>query len=187
MKVIFAQGNPGKSYDNSRHNVGFMVLDAFAASLGAEWVERPRFTALVAETLIQGEKVLLVKPATYYNETGISARQIVDFFKISISDDLLVIHDEIDLPFGMIRIRKQGSDAGNNGIKSLIAHLGSDFHRIRIGTDNDLRSTIGEIDFVLAKFSPEEQKKLESDIIPEVIIDINKFCENRIVSTSHKL
>ncbi len=187
MKIIFAQGNPDSQYNNSRHNAGFMVLDALAASLGAVWVEKPRFHALVAETQIQGEKALLVKPLTYYNETGVSARQFVDFFKVSITDDFLVIQDEIDLPFGTIRIRKQGSDAGNNGIRSLIAHLGNNFHRIRIGTSNDLKGSIDGANFVLGKFSDQENKKLQSDIIPSVILDIKQFCNDGISATSQKI
>lgn len=187
MKVIFAQGNPGQKYDKSRHNVGFMALDTLAASLEAKWVQKPHFTALIAEATIDGQKAILVKPATFYNETGLSARKIADFFKISISDDLLVVHDDIDLPFGTIRIRQQGRDAGNNGIKSLITHLGDNFHRIRIGTDNELRAQISEIDFVLAKFNDTEMQKLESDIIPQVTADIKKFCKNEIIPTSHKI
>ena len=187
MKLIFAQGNPGIKYENSRHNVGFMALDAFASSLEAVWSEKPKLHAYTCEVNIDDQKVLLVKPTTYYNETGVSARKIADFFKVSISDDLLVIHDDIDLPFGTVRIRKQGSDAGNNGIKSLILHLGGDFHRIRIGTDNELRHQIGELDFVLAKFSVEEQTKLQSDIFPQIIADIKQFCQTGINSTSHKI
>ena len=186
MKLIFAQGNPGPDYNNSRHNVGFVALDTFAASLGAVWTDKPKFHALIAEVVINGEKTILVKPTTYYNETGISARQIIDFYKIDKSDDLLVIHDDIDLPFGTIRVRKQGSDAGNNGIKSLNAHLGPDYARIRIGTHNDLRTQMGEVAFVLAKFNADESKKLQENIIPQVIELVHLFCAGDLESVSHK-
>ncbi len=186
MKLVFAQGNPGPDYNNSRHNVGFVVLDTLAASLGAVWVDRPKFHARIAEVAINGEKTIFVKPTTYYNETGISARQIIDFYKINRSDDLLVIHDDIDLPFGTIRVRKQGSDAGNNGIKSLNAHLGPDYVRIRIGTNNELRPQIGEVAFVLAKFSVDEIQKLHDNIIPQVIELIHLFCAGNLKSVSHK-
>lgn len=187
MKIIFSQGNPGQQYNNSRHNVGFMVLDALAASLGAEWTEKPRFTALAAEVTIEGEKTILIKPTTFYNETGVAARRIIDFYKIDKLNDFLVVHDDIDLPFGMIRIRKQGSDAGNNGIKSLNAHLEPDYGRIRIGTTNDSRSKMGERNFVLGKFSPDEQAKLQSDIIPQAIDDIKQFCQGGLTITSHRV
>lgn len=186
MKIIFALGNPGPDYKNSRHNVGFMALDTFAASLKADWSQKPRFSASIAEVSVEGEKALLVKPTTFYNETGLSARQIIDFYKIDQQNDLLVIHDDIALPFGVIRIRKQGSDAGNNGIKSLNAHLGPDYSRVRIGTDNDLHIQMDDADFVLAKFSADEAKKLGKDIIPQAMKIIKQFCTNDIKITSYQ-
>lgn len=187
MKLIFAQGNPGKPYENSRHNVGFMVLDAFAASLGAIWTQKPRFTALIAEVTVEGQKTILVKPTSFYNETGESARKIIDFYKIDKSRDMLVIHDDLDLPFGTVRVRKQGSDAGNNGIKSLNAHLDPDFARIRIGTHNDNRHKGDEASFVLSKFSADESAQLTDSIIPCIFNIIDEFCAGNIKETSYKL
>lgn len=186
MKIIFALGNPGTEYKNSRHNVGFMALDTLAASLKADWVQKSRFTALTAEVTVGDEKTLLVKPLTFYNEAGAAIRKIVDFYKIDHTSELLVVHDDIALPFSAIRVRKQGSDAGNNGIKSLNAHLGSDYNRIRIGTNNELHTRMDDADFVLAKFSADETKKLEKDIIPQTIKLIQQFCANKIDITSYQ-
>lgn len=164
MKLILAQGNPESKYSDTRHNVGFRIIDEFAKSLDLTWSEKSKFAALIAETTIDGEKVILAKPTTYYNETGQSARKLVDFYSIMPEHDLLVIHDDLALPFGTIRTRKQGSDAGNNGIKSLNSHIGPEYHRIRIGISNDLRERVGDVDFVLGRFSKEEADKLSDAI-----------------------
>lgn len=186
MKIIFAQGNPGPDYKNSRHNVGFMALDTLAASLGAVWVDRPRFAALMAEVTLAGQKAILVKPTTFYNETGLAARQIIDFYKIDKPNDLLVVHDDIALPFGTIRIRKQGSDAGNNGIKSLSSHLGDNYHRVRIGIANKTHEFAADADFVLSKLSLAESKQLQADIAPTVVDLISDFCRGELKITSLK-
>lgn len=160
MKLILAQGNPEATYDNTRHNIGFRIIDEFAKSHGLTWSNKSKFNAHIAETTVDGEKVMLAKPTTYYNETGQSARKLIDFYNLDPATDLLVIHDELALPFGTIRTRKQGSDAGNNGIKSLNSHVGDEYHRIRIGIANDLRDTIGDADFVLNKFTKGEDETL---------------------------
>ena len=168
MNIIFAQGNPGTRYQNTRHNVGFLALDAFAASLGATWRESGKFTSLIAETAIGGEKVLLVKPLSFYNDTGLVARALVDFYKISPATDFLVLHDELALPLGTVRFRTKGSDAGNNGIKSLNSHLGQNYCRIRIGTWTPLRDERPDVDFVLSNFSSDESSLLKEKVVPEV-------------------
>ena len=186
MKIIFAQGNPEPDYTNSRHNVGFAVLNSLADSLDAKWVNKPKFHAIIAETEITGEKVLLIKPTSFYNETGIPARKITDFYKIDPTKDLLVIHDDFALPFGIIRVRNQGSDAGNNGIKSINNHIGQNYTRIRIGIWTELRETIDDADFVLAEFNVNELKQLSEAIIPQAIELINTFCDGKLSPTSHK-
>jgi peptidyl-tRNA hydrolase, PTH1 family len=160
MKVVFALGNPGREYEYSRHNTGFLMIDALAKTWGVEFTKKPKFHADIAEKTIGGEKILLVKPSTFYNETGQSARLITDFYKLDPSADFLVIHDDLALPFGTIRTRIKGSDAGNNGIKSLNAHLGNDFARIRIGIYSELRDRINDADFVLASFTAHEKHAL---------------------------
>jgi len=157
MKIIFAQGNPGSRYAQTRHNVGFSFLDFFAAQANLSFAKKPKFQSDIAEGIINGEKILLVKPNTFYNETGIAARLLCDFYKLDSTQDFLVIHDDLALPLGTIRTRKEGSDAGNNGVKSLNAHLGMHYHRIRIGIYTIQRDYSNDIDFVIGAFSETEK------------------------------
>ena len=201
MKVILALGNPGDKYTYTRHNAGFLVVDQLAAGQSAQFSNKPKFFADIAElnsvklastadakssTASPQEKVLLVKPTTYYNEVGIAARALMDFYKLTL-DDVLIIHDDTDLDFGKIRVRKGGRDAGSNGLKSLHAHIGADFWHIRIGTDNLLRRQIGDVDFVLSKFNADEQKILRDWTIPESIKLIGTFLDDTIEPLSVKL
>lgn len=186
MKVILALGNPGEKYAYTRHNAGFLIIDQLAAEQSAQFSNKPKFFADIAELNMSGEKILLVKPTTYYNEVGIAARAILDFYKLTL-DDLLIIHDDTALEFGKIRIRKGGRDAGSNGLKSLHAHIGADFWHIRIGTDNLLRRQIGDVDFVLSKFNTDERKILRDWTIPEAIKLIGTFLDGTIEPLSVKL
>lgn len=186
MKIIFAQGNPGAQYERTRHNVGFLTLDAFAKKEGAQWRVQTKYNAAIAELTLAGEKVLLVKPLSFYNETGLVARSLVDFYKVAPSTDFLVIHDELALPFGTIRIREKGSDAGNNGIKSLNAHLGQDYMRIRVGVWNELRDRMDDANFVLSTFSKSEANALEATIFPALFLRIEEFIRGTLVITSQK-
>lgn len=186
MKLIFAQGNPGPDYATTRHNVGWQVLDTLASAQGATFSPKPKFMAEIAELRLTGEKILLVKPQTFYNETGRSARALIDFYKID-STDTLVIHDELALPLGTIRVREQGSDAGNNGIKSLNAHLGTNYSRLRIGVANEHLSRVPAADFVLGRFTADEQTQLTKNIIPKALEMINEFCRGTLTATSHTL
>lgn len=186
MKIIFAQGNPGSQYAHSRHNVGFIMADLLAKQWGIEFTKKPKFHADIAETTIDGEKVLLVKPTTFYNETGQSARLLVDFYKLDPENDFIVIHDDFALPFGTIRTRQKGSDAGNNGIKSLNAHLGNDYARIRIGIYHELRDKIPDADFVLASFSTYEKNALPA-IFKQVEHFVVTFLNDNFESTKATL
>ena len=186
MKVILALGNPGEKYAYTRHNTGFLVIDQLAAEQNAQFSNKPKFFADIAELNMSGEKILLVKPITYYNGVGISARAILDFYKLTL-DDLLIIHDDTALDFGKIRVRKGGGDAGSNGLKSLHTHIGADFWHIRIGTDNLLRRQIGDVDFVLSKFNADERKILRDWTIPEAIKLISTFIDGTIEPLSVKL
>jgi len=160
MKIIFAQGNPGPEYAWTRHNVGFLAIDELATRLSVSFAPKPKFFADIAETTLKGEKILLVKPTTFYNETGASARALVDFYKLDPTTDFVVLHDDLALPFGTIRTRTKGSDAGNNGIKSLNAHLGQHYARVRIGIYSEFRDRMNDIDFVIGRFSAEEKESL---------------------------
>lgn len=187
MKIILGQGNPGAQYANSRHNVGFLALEAIAAAHGATFTTKSKLKADIAEFTVAGEKILLVKPTTFYNETGQAARLLVDFYKADPALDVLVIHDDLALPLGTLRIRDKGSDAGNNGIKSLNAHLGQDYHRIRVGVYNDLRDRIHDVNFVLGTFTKTESEMLQKDIIPKIIELTDQFYRDQLTATSHKI
>ncbi len=187
MKLILAQGNPGEEYRTTRHNIGFMALDSYASLNGTQWQEKPKFHAYIAEFNRDGDKVLLIKPTTFYNETGRSARALIDFYKLDPASDLLVIHDDLALPFGTVRSRNKGSDAGNNGIKSINAAVGENYHRIRVGTWNELRNQMNDVDFVLGHFSADEKQALSSLVIPHISEQVDKFISGTFELTSTNL
>ena len=132
MKLIAGLGNPGAEYANTKHNVGFMLIDALAEHLNASaW--KVDFSSSVAEARIGGEKIFLVKPLTYMNNSGEAIGPMLSYYKLS-SEDLIVVHDDMDIPVGTVRIRKKGSSGGHNGIKSILSHVDSEaFARVRIG------------------------------------------------------
>lgn len=186
MKVIFAQGNPEPEYSSTRHNIGFSILNELAEKSKIKWIKKDKFNAFISELNIDNEKILLVKPNTYYNETGLFLRKIIDFYKIKPEKDLIVIHDDLNLPFGSIRVRDKGSDGGNNGVKSINEHIGKDYPRIRIGIDNSLRNKVDDADFVLSKFNTKESKYIKESLISKVIDLIRQFCDEKLVITSYK-
>ena len=183
MKLIVGLGNPEEKFKNTRHNVGFRILDEYAREKGVDFQPKEKFRAHVAELSVDGEKILLAKPTTYYNLTGESARAIADFYKIAPSD-ILVVHDELALPFGTIRTRTGGSDAGNNGIKSMNQHLGQDTARIRIGVYNELRDRIDDADFVLSNFTRTEDDALTA-LAGKIIGIIDDFTAGHFQTTTH--
>jgi PTH1 family peptidyl-tRNA hydrolase len=184
MKIIFAQGNPDTKYVHTRHNTGFLVLDAFGEKHGATWRDIDKYKGRISDVMIGDEKVLLVKPLSYYNDTGLVARTLADYYKLDPTQDFLVVHDDLALPLGTIRVRENGSDAGNNGIKSLNAHLGADYKRIRIGIWTDQRDRMDDVNFVLGTFPKEEFDKLEKDIIPHTIALIEQFVAGTLEASS---
>ena len=186
MKLIVGLGNPESRYDNTRHNVGFAMLDQYIAAQKIAWREQVKFHAITAHTITGSETVILAKPTTYYNDCGITARALIDFYKLS-RDDLLVIHDDIVLDFGKVRIRRGGQDAGNNGLKSLHRHIGQAFWHIRIGADNPRRRQIGDIDFVLSEFNRDEAQILAEWTAPTVARIIDQFIAGAISATSYRL
>ncbi len=131
MQILVGQGNPGLKYARNRHNFGFMIMDAIADEYDfSPW--REKFSSLISRGTIGAEKVLLIKPQTFYNETGKTARAATDFYKLD-PDAVTVFHDEIDLAPGRLRVKFGGGHSGNNGIRSVSAHLGADFRRVRLG------------------------------------------------------
>ena len=153
MKLIVGLGNPGKEYEMTRHNSGFCVLDAIAEECRVD-ITQKKFKALIANTRINGEAVVLMKPQTFMNLSGEAVRAAMDFYKLS-AQDLLVIYDDLDLPVGKIRLRAQGSAGGQNGMKNIIRHIGTqEFDRIRVGIGKDARIPV--IDWVLGRIRREE-------------------------------
>jgi PTH1 family peptidyl-tRNA hydrolase len=132
MKIIAGLGNPGDSYRLTRHNMGYLVADALADDCGIP-IQKKKFEALLGDGRIAGHRVLLVKPQTFMNLSGMSIRQVLDFYQKP-ADDLLVVHDDLDLSFGTVRVKVGGGDGGHKGIRSLIEHLGdANFTRVRLG------------------------------------------------------
>ena len=162
MILVVGLGNPGPRYRLTRHNVGFMLVDALAERLNAPaWKED--FFSSVTEVRIGGEKVFLVKPLTYMNNSGEAIGPMLSYYKMT-ADDLTVVHDDMDIPAGTVRIRKKGSSGGHNGIKSIIAHVGGEnFARVRIGVG---RPPAGwtVINHVLAPFLAEDAPKIREAI-----------------------
>lgn len=155
MKIVIGLGNPGKKYENTRHNVGFMMVDHLAAMWDVSMTQT-KFKSLVGEGKRGMEKVLLVKPQTYMNLSGEAVRELVEFFKPDMQN-VLIIYDDLDLPVGKIRLRAKGSAGGHNGMKSIIAHLGTDeFNRMKIGIDRPDKGK-NVADYVLSSFTPTER------------------------------
>jgi peptidyl-tRNA hydrolase, PTH1 family len=184
MKLIIGLGNPEERYTRTRHNVGFFTLSTYAAEQRSDFQLKDKFKAYIAEITVAGEKIILAKPTTYYNNVGESARAIADFYKIDPSD-ILIIHDELALPFGTIRTRIGGSDAGNNGIKSMNQHCGESTSRIRIGVYNELRDRIDDANFVLSNFTSDEQSALD-DLQPKLHALIDSFVRGTFETTTHR-
>ena len=160
--IVAGLGNIGKEYEKTRHNAGFMALDAIAKRYGAE-VKTVKFHSLVGECKIGGVRALLMKPSTYMNNSGVAIAEAASFYKIP-PERVLVLHDEISFDVGVMRIRRKGSAGGHNGLKSIIAHLGSeDFPRIKIGVGKKPSPEYDLVDFVLGRFSQEDLAKLAEE------------------------
>ena len=186
MKIVLAQGNPGTQYTGTRHNIGWMILDEYAATIGAEFKPDKKFAANIATTTINDEKILLVKPVTFYNETGRTARALIDFYKLEATEDILVLHDDLSLPLGTVRVRDKGSDGGNNGIKSISSHIGPDYWRIRIGIWDEKRELQPDADFVLSRLPADGTRLVQEKITPVVTEMIEKFYVGSLSATSHQ-
>ncbi|MBE5855203.1 MAG: aminoacyl-tRNA hydrolase [Lachnospiraceae bacterium] len=163
MIVIAGLGNPGKEYEHTRHNVGFDLIDVLAERYQIG-VNESKFQGLYGKGIIEGEKVILVKPLTYMNLSGICIQEVLHYFKCDPKTDLIVISDDISLPEGMIRIRKKGSAGGHNGLKNIIAQVGTDeFARIRIGVGDKPKN--GDlVNHVLGHFTKEARAQVEQGL-----------------------
>lgn len=172
MKLIVGLGNPGREYENTRHNIGFQLLDYLAKEKGIE-IQRNKFNGIYGEFSVFGEKVLLVKPLSFMNLSGSVVSKFVSFYKISL-DDVLIIQDDLDMSFGKIKIVYNSSSGGHNGIRDIESSLGSrKYARLKIGITND--KSVDTKDYVLGKFSQEEQTILNCDYAKLSYI-IEDFC-----------
>lgn len=160
MFIIVGLGNPGKDYQNTRHNIGFDVIDALAESAGISVTEK-KHKALIGKGVIDGQKVILVKPQTYMNLSGESVRDVIDYYKVDEEQEMIVVSDDISLDVGMLRVRKKGSAGGHNGLKNIIQHLGHDtFMRIKMGVGEKPKG-YDLADYVLGHFTKDERKVMD--------------------------
>ena len=160
MYIIVGLGNPTQEYKNTRHNIGFDIIDAIAEKYDISVLEK-KHKALIGKGYIDGQKVILAKPLTYMNLSGESVRELVDYYKIDEKEELIVIYDDISLDVGQLRIRKKGSAGGHNGIKNIIAHLGHDiFMRIKVGVGEKPKG-YDLADYVLGHFTWAERKIMD--------------------------
>ncbi len=177
MKLVVGLGNPGKKYEGNRHNVGFMAIDKIADNNNIV-VNRAKFNAVIGEGRIGSEKVILMKPITYMNNSGIAVMECANYYNISV-EDIIIICDDIDIPFGTIRIKKKGSSGTHNGLKSIIYHLKDDnFPRVKISVGKKIPQ-MSLADFVLSNFSSEEKTILEKEI-DDSAISTELIINNRI-------
>lgn len=161
--LIVGLGNPGKNYEFTRHNAGFLTLDHIASELDTE-INNLKNNALIADVVINNHRCLLVKPQTFMNNSGTAVRDIAKFYKIP-PEKIIVIFDDISLPCGKLRIRRKGTDGGHNGIKSIIYHLNSDqFPRIKIGVGAKPNPEYDLADWVLSKFGKDDTEQLKAAI-----------------------
>jgi len=166
MTLFVGLGNPGTTYENNRHNIGFLVIDALINHYKARDVSKNSFDGV----LYKSNNLLFLKPTTYMNLSGKSVQAIKNFYKVEI-DNIIVIHDDLDLPFGAVRFKKGGGDGGHNGLKSIDSMIGKEYTRIRMGIDKPLyRSQVA--DFVLSDFNSEE-----SDMLERWIAHVLKPCQ----------
>jgi PTH1 family peptidyl-tRNA hydrolase len=159
--LVVGLGNPGKEYDLTRHNVGFLCLDEFVTKNPDmdSWIEKKDLKCLMSSGRLGEVRVIAIKPTTFMNNSGEAVRAVCDFYKIH-PTQIVVVHDELDINFGQLRTRMGGSSAGHNGIKSIIQHCGENFGRIRIGIGPKTPEQIEGADFVLGKFPKEQQAEL---------------------------
>lgn len=174
MKLVVGLGNPGSKFDCTRHNAGFMLLNAFVARLtndGVVWLEETKFKSHI----FRSEEVLFVKPQTYMNLVGEAVSKIVQFYKVDLND-VLVIHDDVDLKFGEVKLKKSSGSAGHHGVEDLFSKLGgSEFWRLRVGVGRPENNKFQVEDYVLQKFSEEEIESLKKLFESEIFDLISKF------------
>lgn len=188
MKLVVALGNPGAQYAETRHNIGWLLLDHYKDLANANW--KSKFKGIYTDLNIGGEKVVFLKPETFMNLSGESVRPLMDFFKIS-ADDLIVVYDEIDLSYGQIHFKKGGGLAGHNGLKSIVAHIGVDsFYRLRLGVGRPVHGTVsswvlsgfhGDDGIVLGEYLDKAAKALEFFLTKGYSKAINNYNKKMLI------
>jgi len=162
MKLIVGLGNPGRQYKNTKHNLGFMVLDELAKRKGLKFTLNKKFKGKIIQTVINNTTVILLKPDTFMNLSGEAVSLVKQFYQIA-TENILIVHDDLDLECGVLRVRQKGSSAGHKGLKSIINLLKSeDFHRLKIGIGRN--EIIPVVDYVLSKLSKTDQKLINDAI-----------------------
>ena len=181
MKMIVGLGNPGKEYNNTRHNIGFRVIDEYSKKYNIDF--KTKFNGLFAKVYRNGEYFIVLKPLSFMNLSGIVVGKFAKFYKIK-PEDILIIHDDLDLPVGKIKVKFKGSSGGHNGIKSIIENLGTEvFPRFKVGIDKN--SNIDTKDYVLGKFSKDDLSKLDKILTFSTDI-IDDFLDNNIEKVMSK-
>ena len=174
IKLVVGLGNPGRQYEKTRHNAGFLFLDGLISGVSVGWIKESRFDGLLSEIGFAGERVVLLKPDTFMNRSGRSVGKVAKYYKL-MPEEILVVHDELDFDVGLVRLKKDGGHAGHNGLRDIITHLGSkEFYRLRIGIG---RPPVGKAvaDFVLSNPSRDELGLMLS------AFDLAGSCMERIV------
>ncbi|MBQ9123935.1 MAG: aminoacyl-tRNA hydrolase [Lachnospiraceae bacterium] len=161
MFIIVGLGNPGRDYTGTRHNIGFEVIDALAEKAGISVLEK-KHKAMIGKGVLEGQKVILAKPQTYMNLSGESVRELIDYYKVDETEELILISDDISLDVGQLRVRGKGSAGGHNGLKNIIQHLGHDsFVRVKVGVGEKPKG-YDLADYVLGHFTGDEKKVMET-------------------------
>lgn len=173
LRIIVGLGNPGPEHQVTRHNAGFWFVDLLARRHGVEFRDYRKYSGETARISIAGQEIILLKPTTYMNRSGLSVRQLSEFYKIA-AEEILVAHDELDLPVGTVRLKHGGGHGGHNGVRDVIAHLGADFWRLRLGVGHP-GSKDQVLDAVLNRPTQAEQQAIDEalsralEIMPELL------------------
>lgn len=166
--AIFGLGNPGLEYQYTRHNLGFIILDYIASLNNLLWQEKKKLHALLSENSMENKKLVFIKPTTFMNNSGICVQNILNYYKLA-STKIVIIYDDMDLPFGKVRCKIEGGSAGHNGIKSIDKFVGTQYFRVRVGIGRPENNFINSADYVMQKFSKIELQSIKT--ISQVISD----------------
>lgn len=186
IKLIVGLGNPGQQYEKTRHNAGFLFLDSLASYYGSSWSSKPEFQSLTTSFNSSAEsRVLLLKPQTFMNRSGLAVGKVVRYFKLEV-EDVLVVHDELDFDPGVVRLKKNGGHAGHNGLRDIISHLGANnFYRMRIGIGRP-KTGVAVADFVLTAPGKNDEQLINT-AIAQGINHVDQIVDGNIMSAMNKL